>query len=213
MPILIWLAIFGAIGGATYLPAATATLAGALVFGSLWFWGLISLATLALFTFIDHDDGVGATLTLFAFVALEQLFGGVPILAYVKENPLHTFELVASYFAVGTLWGIGKWWFHVREQRRGYDKAKKEFLTFRGIDGTDIPSSLKKAWADKAPERPEAAESKAMIMRWMTFWPWSFIWTMINDPVKRLFKAIFRNIQSLLQKIVDRVYADTNKDF
>lgn len=49
--------------------------------------------------------------------------------------------------------------------------------------------------------KPNPRKNKGRIMMWMMYWPWSFIWTIINDPIKRMFKACFEYVSSLLAKI------------
>ncbi len=196
----------------TSLPLAAASIAGALVFGSLWFWGLLALSTVLLFTFIDNDDGVMATGTLLAFLLLMQYFGDFKVFSYIKLQPLMAIKWALFYFSAGTLWSIAKWWFHVRNERDHYDEKKKRFLDSHDEKGPNIPTALKGRWKDIAPDKPSAAKSKDKIIRWMTFWPWSAVWTIINDPIKKLFKTIYRNIQSLLQKIADSAFEGTEAD-
>lgn len=206
------LVLCGGMYGLTYTPVA-AFLAGALMFGTIWFWCLIALVCVLLFAFIDHDNGAGATVTLIVFAFVQQLFGDFKVFNYVKENPLHTAKWVALYFVAGTLWSIAKWWFYVRTQREDYDEKKRRYLDRNDVDGDVIPSSLKRGWADFAPEKPSAANNKEKILRWMSFWPWSALWTLINDPIKKLFKAIYKRLQNLYQRIVDHVWKGTEADF
>lgn len=203
---------FGLIVGLAQSTAATATIAGALVFGSLWFWGLLALVTILLFTFIDNDEGFGATATLFGFLLIMQLFGDLKIFSYVRLQPLNAIKWTLCYFAAGTLWSIAKWWFYVRNERLHYDEEKIRFLQKNEVDGTIIPDKLKSSWTRHAPAKPSASRSKDKIIRWMTFWPWSAVWTLINDPIKKLFKSIYANIQNLLQKIADSAFAGTEAD-
>jgi prepilin signal peptidase PulO-like enzyme (type II secretory pathway) len=210
-----WLVFFVLIiyGIGHYAASMAVFLGGALIFGTAWFYGLMALACVLLFTALDHDSGVGATATLLSVATLEQLFGDVKVFTYIRENPLLAVGFLAVYFLAGTLWSIGKWWFYVREERSKYDTEKAHFLRRAGVDGDVIPTSMKKEWADEAPDRPSAKTSKAKIMQWMSFWPWSMVWTLVNDPIKKAFKAIFTGIQSLLTKIVNSVYKDTEADF
>ena len=76
-----------------------------------------------------------------------------------------------------------------------------------------MPDSLKEQWRLSAPEKPSASDSKQDIMRWMSFWPFSMVWTLINDPVKKAFRAIYRGLQKSLQRIADRAWAGTENDF
>jgi hypothetical protein len=184
-----WLVALFAIGSVAHFPIFTFA-AGALVFGSLWFWALAAMAMIAVFAFIDHDDGVGATGSLALFFVLLHRFGDIKAISFVMANPYRILGWLALYFALGTLWSFAKWWFHCRAQRDLYNEYKKDN---RG--------------KFNLPHKPSAADSKDMILRWMTFWPWSMIWTLINDPIKKAFREIYSKLQTQFQKIADKAWA------
>lgn len=48
---------------------------------------------------------------------------------------------------------------------------------------------------------PSAKENKSRILTWMFYWPFSGIWTIINDPVRRAFQWIYRRLEGVYQKI------------
>ena len=55
--------------------------------------------------------------------------------------------------------------------------------------------------------RPRATKNKSRITAWAAFWPFSFLGTLLNDPVRRLFNFLFDWFKSLYQKMSDRVFA------
>jgi hypothetical protein len=57
-------------------------------------------------------------------------------------------------------------------------------------------------------KKPVATENKAKITAWMAFWPCSVISTLLNDPIRRLFRYLFNLLKSLYQKMADAVFAD-----
>lgn len=61
-------------------------------------------------------------------------------------------------------------------------------------------------------ENPQANNHKALITTWITHWPVSLIWTLINDPIKKLINHIFESIKSVFQKISDKVFESTNAE-
>jgi hypothetical protein len=186
MEFLIWLAVLGALAKIplSFLGFA----AGALVFGSMWFWILLVVAMGAVFAFIDHEDGIGATGTLVLFLLLLHRFGDISAFSFVSSHPYRILGWASAYFVLGTLWSFAKWWFHCRAQRDLYNEKKKQGNSY-GV-----------------PSKPNAAESKDTILRWMTFWPWSMIWTLINDPIKKAFREIFRRLQARFQAIADKAW-------
>ena len=57
-----------------------------------------------------------------------------------------------------------------------------------------------------------ASRNKAKILRWMSYWPWSFAWTMLKDPIRKAFLTIYRDIAAHLQKISDRAFRGVEAD-
>jgi len=185
--LIVWALALGAVGEVAVHTSLMAFAAGALVFGTLWFWLLAVVAVVAVFAFIDHEDGIGATGSIIAFFLALQLFGDVKPFSWIWAHPLELFPLVLAYFAIGTLWCIAKWWFYCQDEREKYDEMKRSGERMM------------------LPRKPSAAKSKDMILRWMSFWPWSMVWTLINDPIKKAFRAIYRKIQSLLQSLLQSI--------
>lgn len=56
-------------------------------------------------------------------------------------------------------------------------------------------------------ERPRASKNKARITAWASFWPFSFVGTVLNDPVRRLFNFLFDWFKSLYQKMSDQIFS------
>jgi hypothetical protein len=46
----------------------------------------------------------------------------------------------------------------------------------------------------------------------MAFWPWSAVWTLLNDPVQRAFRRIFNYLREFYQRMSDRIFSDVAKD-
>ena len=205
--ILSWLLI----GGLAFTPLA-AGISAAMALGTMWFWSVFAAVCIALFVFIDDDEGTEASGVLFSFALLLQLFGDFKPFSYLYHHPLATLQWAIVYLALGSLWSIAKWWFYVTKQRDHYNDKRRKFLREEGVKGDEIPSNLKYRWTNLAPAKPDIYKEKQRVVRWMSFWPWSMVWTLINDPVKKFFNAVYRRMQGLLQKIADRAFAGTEHD-
>jgi len=195
--------------------------------GSIGFFLLWAAVSVVIVVAEDLERFGLAGLGLVAAFTVMALWGDFNVIEVARSNPLLIAELVGGYFVAGTVWAIIKWWFFVRDCRYRYEEDKAEFLTCHGIKGKKIPDELLAQWkrhceiaygygrnrlGDLA-TAPQARHNKARIMRWMMFWPWSAVWTIINDPIKKLFKRIYRTIQGLLQAISDRAYRGVDDDF
>lgn len=66
----------------------------------------------------------------------------------------------------------------------------------------------------KASKLPVARTSKALITLWMTYWPWSLLWTTIQDFVVKLWEHIYTFLSKAFQSVANRVIGnDIQKDF
>jgi hypothetical protein len=192
------------------------------VVGGLWFWLLLAAEAVILLVLLEWEQGTVATLTLVATLLALQLLGDVNVAGYVVRHPWVAVFATLGYFATGTGWAIAKWWFYVREQRAWYDELRAAFLRVLGYErDSAMPEGLRLQWQSclaSARERrrldvhPLAAGHKAQIVRWMSYWPWSATWTLLRDPVRKAFFAIYRQIADLLQEISDKAFRGVEAD-
>jgi hypothetical protein len=191
--------------------------------GSLWFWLLLIGEAILVLLLLEWEQGAIATLTFLATLLLLQFLGDVDIYGYVVQHPLTVVLGIAGYFALGTLWAIARWWFYVREQRGGYDELRSAFLRVHRLEPQSaMPEGLQYPWQQclalaaknrrRLDVRPLAARHKVDILRWMSYWPWSFSWTMFEDPVRKAFLLIYHQIAEYLQEISDRAFQGVEAD-
>jgi len=85
---------------------------------------------------------------------------------------------------------------------------------------TSVPAELKAAWNEilqqgyytmgrielrLTPPRPN--DHKSMITMWMSFWPASLFWTLLNDPIRAAFRHIYASLVRTLQDISNRAFS------
>lgn len=61
--------------------------------------------------------------------------------------------------------------------------------------------------------KPFARENKARIAAWMTYWPWSLCWAMLDDLVHHVFRMIQQQLSDWMDRIATRVFKGIEKDF
>lgn len=155
-----------------------------------------------------------ATFGVISSVLLLKFFGDVNIPGMIVSNPINALYFSVGYLVLGTVWSLAKWWFFVREARESFDSMKKEWFLNRGRYA-NVPESDEKRNQEFKKHigsrdfRPKASKEKSRIMTWMCWWPWSFVWTLINDPVKRAFTAIFNKFKSAFDSISNRAFEGT----
>ena len=60
---------------------------------------------------------------------------------------------------------------------------------------------------------PVANQNKSKIISWISHWPISMIWTLLNDPIKKMLNYIFECIKNIFQKMSNRIFKQTMQDF
>ena len=167
-----------------------------------------------------------ATISLLVAFACLQWLGDADIIGYVTSNPLNILACVGAFFILGAVWGVIKWWIYCRDQLEAYNEFRNEFLSRKGLNDTSkVPPEFRREFKE-AVERhnsnrygkdnkigvPKVSDNKGRIMRWMTFWPVSMIWSLINDFVKRTFRVIYYKIAGFLQSIADKMFSGFKDD-
>lgn len=197
--------------------------------GTIWFWALLVVHTFVILALIEHEKAGWATITMIATFAVLHFFGDFNVVSAAIHNPLTALAVVAGYFAAGTAWAVAKWWFYVGRCREQYDELKARFLERKGVAGPAIPDALKKEWKEHLSQDyefgrrvgrrfssdsviPKAGEHKGRITTWMCYWPWSMVWTLLSDWVKRLWNQIYLQIKGLLQSIANRQFRGVEDD-
>lgn len=199
------------------------------LFGSFWFWALVALEIIVLFLSIENEKGILATISLIMFGCILQFMGDIDFFQFACDRPLSLAAILASYFVIGSVWGVAKWWIYCLGRLEQYNELKAEFLEENGFDSSvkTVPKELRSRWNDVVTNEnsyiggrkrnlkhtPLARENKAAILRWMSFWPISMIWSLINDFVKNIFKVIYRKISGFLQRIADNMFESIKDDF
>lgn len=105
----------------------------------------------------------------------------------------------------------------------GINEAKIDFLNKLRItpvsydehDAVVIPVTLHKEWGKEVGKisrevqfalRPRPRDHKSRITLWIICWPWSMLWYLLSDPIKRFANWIYRNIQQMLDGISEHVW-------
>jgi len=199
-----------------------------------WFW-IVFVEVVCLFGLLAYDRGTWASVSLVAFGAALYFLGDVDFITYFKENPKQLVYGAAVYFPIGALWSIFKWFMLVLDKKTEYKEHKLAWLSSHGLstlpatvpmnqDSIDkglFDEKILKNWKDRHKPYgmyrddgniPQVRNYKYDILRWVGYWPFNVVWTLISDFVKRISKAIYNMIQGWLQAISNRMFADVKSD-
>ena len=206
-----------------------------------WFWILSIGAICTIIWALEEDSGVWATTIVVVFGLLVTFFGpGVEWIKWVAANPWTILWGVLAYITIGSVWGVIKWYFYVSDEREAYEDRKRSWLESKGHPGvTKVPPELKEEWTtyvcdntrwgkwdysatvrgskDKnkpiVDVKPIAWRNKARITRWMAYWPFSMIWSLLDDIIRKVFRHIQKWLGNLMDRITEHVFRGVDDDF
>ncbi len=164
-----------------------------------------------------------ATLVGWAVLGHLHLFGLPSLLEFVKDHGLWTLVYVAAYVVVGVAWSFAKWFSYLMSFRDAFREQKEAFCKKNSLDpqspvpeeklpAFDTYLSQNVGWSAAhrgqllSRERPRASRNKGRITAWASFWPFSVVGTVLNDPIRRLFNFLFNQFKALYQKMADWVF-------
>lgn len=175
-----------------------------LAVGAWGFWALIAISAIIMSELVDTDRPGWATFTAIATVAILAVVGNFNPLVWFRTHPEEVIFCVAAYFAAGVMWGVVKWYFWLQKLKRQLIAFKNEHPGWSEMDVARIFRSS--GTSGELP--PQVGDHKAKIMGWMMLWPASMVWTMLNDPVRRVFEEIYDRIGGGLQAMSNKVFRD-----
>lgn len=152
------------------------------------FLGLFVVFWIAMTSALAYESGLIATIFLATFLGICQIFQvGFAPFDYIIHNPLSALIAVGVYFGLGVAFGVYKW---VRF-------VYAEVAAAREAGGAD---KLRRSYSIPLKVR----DHKARLMRWMGYWPFTFLWSLLHDPVE----FVYNLISGGLQRISDRAFAN-----
>jgi hypothetical protein len=177
------------------------------------------------FTEVEHFGWATVTLlaTMVGSVVCHHLWGTYSVLDFVRDHGVWTLLYVGAYVGVGVGWSFVKWFSYLMSFRDAFHEQKDAFCLKNGLDSkVQVPEDKMEAferhlasnvgWSTAhrgqllSMERPRASKNKARITAWASFWPFSVVGTVLNDPIRRLFNFLFNQFKALYQKMSDWVF-------
>ncbi len=196
-----------------------------LAVGGILFWIFVSIIALVLFIVVANEKPGWATISVIATLLLLAWLGDFNLWTVITHNPLWAVALFFAYVALGVGWSFWKWWFFVTDKRDKFVELKAEYeravkkrkereevevIEHRYCYNDDTHLNRLRCEMELN-KKPGARDNKARILTWTIWWPWSFIWTLVDDPLKKFFKYIYKKLQATYQKIADKIYAGVDE--
>jgi hypothetical protein len=165
--------------------------------GTFWFWLLITVAVISIIAITEQEDSNSWHWSILLGLPVLLYFTGckneiLSLLSYVQENPVTIILGFVGYLFLGTIWSVVKWYLYLTNIREYYRLYPYNFNSNKS--------------------KFNAKENKERIVNWMMYWPFSGLWTLINDPIKKSFQRIFQGLENRFQKISDNITKEFDND-
>lgn len=186
----------------------------------IWLFLLMYVLPFLVLTVLVEAEFFGwATFAMIVSISISGCLHYADILPFVKMHGLYCLEGILAYVAAGVTWSFIKWFLFLMKFRSIFRDFKIDYVKTLGLPaGSNVPEDKLKDFKNQLgfkhvngyslTEVPSAADSKGKIVAWMAFWPCSIIGYVFNDPVRRLFNAIFMALKNSYQKMANHIISD-----
>jgi hypothetical protein len=185
-----------------------ATLLAAFVVGELWFWFALVAISILLVIGTEKAETFWPTFGLIVFVGLV-LWANHGWLLWVLAHPVTLVVCLAAYVALGVVWSFPKWYFFVKGRKQQVSEAEEYWRShLEGHESWPSMTGYVEAMVGKSMTvAPMPADHKSRILGWMTYWVWSFAWTIINDPLRKVWLQAYYSLQGVYESMSRKIYA------
>lgn len=152
---------------------------------------------------VENDTGFGATMVLFAAAALLEFFTSFQPYTLIYHNPISAVGLFGLYLVGGVAWSGVKWLSFVYKIR---DRYNAKIAYYQDLGFTDPEHHAKGATSFRFKVPLDVSEHKARIIRWMSYWPASMAWTILDDPLRRAFNWLNDRFGKFFQRVSDKAF-------
>jgi hypothetical protein len=181
---------------------------------SIFWWIVTAVAVYWLFWGIEHDGFLVVSSCVILYILflnfMSQLnFLSLGTLRWIQENPLLSIGIVVLYFVVGVVWSFVKWWLYIKEfveriidvdkLKETVKDKKKELVDSKDYDKEKVRGLINK-------KKPHVKDYKGRIAGWISYWPISFIWSILNDFIKRMVRQLVDYLGDYYQGITNRIF-------
>ena len=196
-----------------------------IVLGSIAFYVLLLLSTIAFFYCTENDDQPGWTVFgVAAFLLGWLLFGD--LLPLLRENPMTALLDVVAWVAIGFVWSFPRWVLFLRRVLNDYNEAHAIYLagTNDYEDGKNVQKpntetgwisngswnfidNYGMSWVDGKIQPPTFAANRKRLVAWVALWPWSFVWTFAREVIVKGLQHLVNMFGGTYQRISNWVFS------
>lgn len=172
----------------------------AYLFGfGIWFWSLIFVEFILLVWFVESDMEAASFVSIIVFLVLLWWLADVPIWQWIKNNPKRLLAYSVIYVVIGILWSMCKYYFSLVKTRSFLKEQKKEWKqNHEKYDGETVNFKefveRKCRYEYKIRKTISFETSISNLVFWAMVWPPSMFWTLLDEPVRKLFTWLIKDV-------------------
>ena len=169
------------------------------------FWILLFLLAEAVFlTYCAiYEHARSGAISFLALVAVMHLGGAFNAIEFVAYHPFLVLPAVICYALIGVSWARWvKWKFYLSDWEKAVREQRLKFNATRGHTGIEIREEDAGSWDNwKSNNRywgddldvflfavPDVWQTKSRFMIWAAYWPFDLTWTVLHDPLVRVYE-------------------------
>lgn len=192
---------------------------GLLALGAIGFWFLLFIVGIIVTVLVENEHSIFSAWLLTATVLILEYSYHLHIFSAFAMHPLQMFMYGSIYILTGMLWGIAKWYFFVLKRLDKYNRYKANFL--RENNATELTPQLAVVLTGQlehhymhevSPTPPEAGDFRSDIIRWMVYWPFSMLGSLLNDFVREMYNIIYAHLVTVYERIATHAFRNATKD-
>jgi hypothetical protein len=107
------------------------------------------------------------------------------------------------------------------QRGRGSDEYKQMLDIFKRQKAGETDVVFKEEWSSHIGEKnykgiffefkPKYRDHRNQIFLWACYWPWSAFWTLLSDPIKKIWDGIIHLVRGLLERISASSFRDVEQ--
>ena len=198
-------------------------------------WFTIAAVVVTIISLEKQREGLASGIVSLALALLLWNYGQ-DVWAFVSTNVATTVYFSLGYIILGIGWSFLKWNEKVKKVFAKFKQIKTKFenehgpvtednqkkfnsdLHYKFTDANGSGISIDSGYSMKKVAQkitPVGLDNKGLIMSWISYWPLSLLGTLLNNPFRRLFEFIYRQVSGAYDKISKRhqndAFGDLNK--
>ena len=163
---------------------------------NIWFWSLFIIEILSLTFLVETENPIASWVSIILFIFLLWWLGNIPVWQWIKNNPLTLFKYFGYYIGLGIIWSFCKYYFLLKATQRSIEKYKDCWYKMKDDEKVHYNSFNEYFIRNdyKYGSNVSFKKTNTKFIFWAMFWPTSCLWTLLNDPLRKIFNYLIYDL-------------------